>query len=186
MTPGTSDRKLDHIRIVSKEDVQAKQKTTWLEYVDIVHQSIPELNKGDIDLSAKFLGHKLNYPILISGMTGGHPEAQKINETLAAAAEKTGVAMGVGSQRAMLESPELAETYQVRKQAPSIFLVGNLGIPQLEKYGKSGIEKAAKSIGANAFAVHLNNLQETVQREGDVNAKNYFSSLKKICSSVKM
>ena len=186
MTPGTSDRKLEHIRIVSQENVQAKGKTTLLEYVDLVHNSIPELNKGEIDLSANFLGHKLKYPILISGMTGGHPEAQKINEILAAAAEKAGVAMGVGSQRAMLEKPELTETYQVRKQAPSIFLVGNLGIPQLEKYGKSGIEKAAKSIGANAFAVHLNNLQETVQREGDVNAKNYFSSLKKICSSVKM
>ena len=160
MTPGTSDRKLDHIRIVSQENVQAKEKTTWLEYVDLVHNSMPELNKDDIDLSVKFLGHKLNYPILISGMTGGHPAAQKINETLAAAAEKAGVAMGVGSQRAMLEHSELTETYQVRKQAPHIFLIGNLGIPQLENYGKAGVEKAAKSIGANAFAVHLNNLQD--------------------------
>src|SRR3989338_4052778 len=186
MTPGTSDRKLDHIRIVSKEDVQAKQKTTWVEYVELVHQSIPELNKKDISLETKFLGHKLNYPILISGMTGGHPEAQKINETLAAAAEKAGVAMGVGSQRAMLENPSLTETYQVRKQAPHILLLGNLGIQQLEKYGPQGVEKAAKSIGANAFAIHLNNLQEVVQREGDVDAAGYEKALAKICKSVKL
>src|SRR3989344_8479677 len=186
MTPGTSDRKLEHIKSVSQQDVQAKQKTTWLEYVDLVHNSLPELNKGGIDLSAKFLGHKLNYPILISGMTGGHAEAKKINETLAAAAEKAGVAMGVGSQRAMLENPELTETYQVRRQAPSIFLIGNLGIPQLEKYGASGVEKAAKEIRANAFAIHLNNLQEVVQREGDVNAADYAKELTKICKKVKI
>ncbi len=186
MNPGTSDRKLDHIRIVSQQNVQAKEKTTWLEYVDLIHNSLPQISKNNIDLSVKFFGHKLNYPILISGMTGGHAAAQKINETLAAAAEKTGVAMGVGSQRAMLEHPELTETYQVRKQAPHIFLIGNLGIPQLENYGASGVQKAAKSIGANAFAVHLNNLQEVVQREGDVNAKNYFSALQKICKSAKM
>ncbi|HIJ98528.1 TPA: type 2 isopentenyl-diphosphate Delta-isomerase [archaeon] len=186
MTPGTSDRKLEHIRIVSKKNVQAKQKTNWLEYVDLVHNSIPELNKNDIDLSINFLGHKLDYPILISGMTGGHAVAQKINETLAKAAEKTNVAMGVGSQRAMLENPELAYTYQVRKFARSIFLIGNLGIPQLEKYGTNGVKKAANAIGADAFAVHLNNLQEVVQREGDVNAKNYFKYLKKICSAVKI
>lgn len=186
MTPGTSDRKLEHIQIVSKEDVQAKQKTTWLEYVELVHQSLPELNKDDIDLSVKFLGHKLNYPILISGMTGGHPEAQKINETLAAAAEETGVAMGVGSQRAMLENPELAKTYQVRKWAPSILLIGNLGIPQLEKYGVEGVERAARAIGADAFAVHLNNLQEAVQREGDVTAAGYEKELAKICKKVKL
>ncbi len=186
MTPGTSDRKLEHIKIVSRKNVQAKQKTNWLEYVDLVHNSVPELNKKDINLSVKFLGHKLDYPILISGMTGGHSVAQKINETLARAAEKANVAMGVGSQRAMLENPKLAYTYQVREYAPSIFLIGNLGIPQLEKYKTKGVLKAAKSIGANAFAVHLNNLQEVVQREGDVNAKNYFKHLKKICSSVKI
>ena len=186
MTPGTSDRKLDHIKIVSNENVQARQKTTFLENVELVHQSLPELNKLDIDLSVSFLGHKLSYPILISGMTGGHAEAQKINETLARAAEKAGVAMGVGSQRAMLENPSLAYTYQVREFAPSIFLIGNLGVPQLQKYGVSGVEKAAKLIGANAFAVHLNNLQEVVQKEGDVSANGYAKELSKICKQTKL
>ncbi len=186
MIPETKDRKLDHLRIVSSENVQSREKTTLLECVELVHQSLPQLDKKKIDLSVRFFGHKLKYPILISGMTGGHPEAKRINENLAIAAEKTGVAMGVGSQRAMMENPRLLDSYQVRKYAPSILLIGNFGIPQLEKYGAGGVEKAAKSIGANAFAIHLNNLQETVQEEGDVNSSGYARELSKACKKTKM
>lgn len=186
MSPNTPNRKLEHLKIASTQNVQAKQKTNWLEYAELVHQPLPEINKSDIGLSVKFLGKKLDYPILISGMTGGHAAAQKTNEILAKAAERTNIAMGVGSQRAMLEDPKLAYTYQVREFAPSILLIGNLGVPQVEKYSSAGIEKAAKAIAADAFAIHLNNLQETVQHEGDTNAKSSTSAIAKICKASKI
>ena len=50
-------------------------------------------------------------PILISSMTGGTKQAQMINHILAEAAEEFGLAMGVGSQRAAIINPDLAEKF---------------------------------------------------------------------------
>lgn len=180
MNKETSKRKLSHLKIVSDKEVQARRKTTLFELVELVHQPLPEVDTDKIDTSVKLFGKKLSYPIVISGMIGGHKEALKINKNLAKAAEETGVAMGVGSQRAMLENPELKETYQVRKFAPSILLFGNLGAPQLSEYGVKGVKEACKSIEADAFSIHLNNLQEIVQEEGDTDAEGYLKEIKKI------
>jgi isopentenyl-diphosphate delta-isomerase len=106
-------------------------------------------------------------PLIISGMTGGYPGAEKINLKLAVAAEKEGVALGLGSQRAMLEKPNLASTYQVRKVAPSIPLIGNLGGCQLAQYNVKKVREMLDGIGADALAIHLNPLQEVCQPEGD-------------------
>ena len=55
--------------------------------------------------SVEFLGRRLAAPLLISCMTGGTETAGRINRNLAAGAERTGVAVGVGSQRKALEDP---------------------------------------------------------------------------------
>ena len=69
-------------------------------------------------------------------MTGGHRTAHDVNAVLARAAERHGLAMGVGSQRAALRRAELAYTYTVvRAQAPSAFLIANIGAPQLIAQG---------------------------------------------------
>lgn len=185
MSRKTSKRKLKHLEIMSEEEVQAKAKTTLFENVEFVHQPIHEINAEDIDLSTELFGKKLNYPILISGMTGGHKSATKINKNLAKAAQKTGVAMGLGSQRAMLENKKLAETYQVRDVAPDILLIGNLGVPQLKEFGVKGVKKAFESIEADVFAVHLNNLQEIIQVEGDTNATSYLEEIEKVVKGTK-
>ena len=51
---------------------------------------------------------KIAIPLLISSMTGGTEKAGEINRILARAAQETGVALGVGSQRVGLEHPEFA------------------------------------------------------------------------------
>ena len=132
----TSTRKTDHIRINLEEDVQFPHLTTGLERYRFEHQAIPEINLEDIDTSLNLFGRSLRAPILISAMTGGTPEAHQINLILAQAAQKHGIAMGLGSQRAAIENPKLAATFQVRSVAPDILLLANLGAVQLNySYG---------------------------------------------------
>jgi isopentenyl-diphosphate delta-isomerase len=124
------------------------------------------------------LGKTLRAPLLIAGMTGGHSTARDVNAVLARAAERHALGMGVGSQRAALRRSELAYTYTVvREQAPTAFLIGNIGAPQLIAQGEAPplemdeVRAAVEMIGADALAVHLNFLQESVQPEGERNAR---------------
>ncbi|MDP7260409.1 MAG: type 2 isopentenyl-diphosphate Delta-isomerase [archaeon] len=174
----TTGRKLDHIKIVSNEKVEAKEKTTLLEEVELIHNSLPGLDRDSIDVNIELFGKKLKIPFLISGMTGGHPDAEKFNLALAEAAEQSGSAFGLGSQRAMLEDKSLSSTYKVRSVAPTALIFGNIGIPQISEYSPSDISSMLDDVGADALAVHLNPLQESVQPEGDVDMVGLAASLK--------
>jgi isopentenyl-diphosphate Delta-isomerase len=164
-----SKRKSDHIQINLERDVQSAL-TTGLEDYRLIHQALPELNLNDVDLSQTLFGKRLAVPVLVSSMTGGTGQAASINRNLAAAAQKVGLAMGVGSQRAAIGDPGLAKTFQIRKFAPDILLFANLGAVQLNYgFGIEECRKAVEMIGADGLILHLNPLQEALQPEGDVN-----------------
>src|SRR5215203_4699641 len=99
-------RKDDHIRINLEEDVQFPSLTTGLEEYRFVHEALPELNLDEVDTNVTLFNKRVAAPILVSSMTGGTPQAQKINRNLAEAAQARGLAMGLGSQRAGLERGE--------------------------------------------------------------------------------
>lgn len=181
----TPSRKAEHIRICLDGEVTNGVKPGF-EHVMLVHQALPELNYREVDTSCTFLGKKLKAPILITGMTGGCNKSKRINKNLAEAAEKVGVAFGLGSQRAMIENSGLADTYYVRDVAPTTLLVGNIGLVQFTLgYGEKEIE-AARSIGLDALALHLNPLQEMCQPEGDKQWKGCRTALKDVCKWSKM
>jgi isopentenyl-diphosphate Delta-isomerase len=162
-----SSRKSDHIRINLEEDVRSGI-TNGLERYRFVHQALPELDLQSVDVNLEIFNRKLKAPLLISSMTGGTAEAAAINRTLAMAAQETGIAMGLGSQRAAIENPELAETFQVRSHAPDVLLLANLGAVQLNYgYGVEHCRRAVEMIEADGLILHLNALQEAVQPEGD-------------------
>ncbi len=164
-----SDRKLEHLWLCKHCDVEHKHKKTGFEEIELIHKALPQINKEEIDINIEFLGKTLEAPIIITGMTGGHPASLSINRELARAAEQLNIGLGMGSQRAGIENPKLRSTYTVmRDEAPSIFLIGNIGAPQIEY-----AEEAAAMMNLDALAVHLNPLQEAIQPEGDVNASNY-------------
>ncbi|MBR8828631.1 MAG: type 2 isopentenyl-diphosphate Delta-isomerase [Gomphosphaeria aponina SAG 52.96 = DSM 107014] len=168
MPENTETRKADHINIVLSEDVQGKGITTGFERFFFEHQALPEIDLDKIDLSLTLWGKKLQAPLLMSSMTGGTESAGVINLHLAEAAQALGVGMGVGSQRAALEQSNLANTYQVRKVAPDILLLANLGAVQLNYgYGVNEARRAVEMIAADALILHLNPLQEAVQPGGD-------------------
>ncbi|QDG54655.1 type 2 isopentenyl-diphosphate Delta-isomerase [Persicimonas caeni] len=162
-----SQRKLDHIDLCAEDEVEYRGKTTLLEEVELLHDSLPELSIDAIDLSVSVMGKTLAAPLLITGMTGGAERAREINETLARVAQELGIAFGVGSQRAMMKHAELADTYQVREVAPDILLFGNVGAVQAAESSTAEIEDLVGGIGADALCVHLNPGQEMIQPEGD-------------------
>jgi len=164
----TAKRKLSHIQTTLHQDVQSHVPTGF-DDVRLVHRALPEIDRDEIDLSTEIFGHRMNAPLIIESMTGGTPMAAKINRTLAKVAQKLGIGMGVGSQRAAIEDRKLAYTYRVvRDTAPSIPLFANLGCPQLSR--EDAVEYAKKAvdmIDANGLFIHLNALQESVQYEGE-------------------
>ena len=181
VTP-TSSRKTDHIRINLEEDVRSGL-TTGLELYRFSHQALPEINLEDVDMRVQFFGKILKAPILISSMTGGTPEAGAINQVLAEAAQEMGIAMGLGSQRAAIENPEIAATFQVRNVAPDILLFANLGAIQLNYgYGIEDCQQAVDMIEADALILHLNALQEAVQPEGDTRFAGLLGKIEMVCN----
>jgi isopentenyl-diphosphate delta-isomerase len=180
----TSSRKADHIRINLEEDVSSGI-TSGLERYHFIHQALPELNLEDVDLRLEVFARKLNAPILISSMTGGTDEAGEINRRLAEAAQETGIAMGLGSQRAAIEDPTLSSSFQVRQYAPDVLLLANLGAVQLNYgYGVEHCQRAVEMIEADALILHLNALQEAVQPEGDTRFAGLLSKIESVCQAI--
>lgn len=181
-----SDRKSDHLELTASEDVEARGKSTLLEDVELFHESLPELAKHEIDLSTTWFGRRLDAPLLITGMTGGADRASEINQILASTAQELGLAFGVGSQRAMLENPELADTYQVRDVAPDIPLLGNIGAVQAVEYSADAIGGVAADIDADALCIHMNPGQEMIQPEGDRDFRGCLEAISNLVETLDM
>lgn len=177
----TSSRKSEHIRINLEENVSSTL-TTGLEKLKYIHEALPEFDLKDVDIKLNLLGKQLNSPLLISSMTGGTKEAEKLNLKLAEAAEEMKIAMGVGSQRAAIENSVLESTFQVRNKAPNILLFANIGAVQLNYgYGVEECQKAVDMIEADALILHFNSLQEAVQPEGDTNFSKLLPKIEDVC-----
>lgn len=179
----TESRKKDHVELVVKKGAQYV-KDTGFERIDFLHNALPEISLSSVDLSTNFLGKKLRHPILITGMTGGYADAQRINRALATGAQKHGLAFGLGSQRAMIEKPELAKTYQVRDIAPDVPILANIGAFQLKKSTNQQIESLVSAVDADALAIHLNPLQEAIQPEGDTDFTGVLDAIARTCANL--
>ena len=184
-SPSIESRKADHIQINLDKDVQFPRLTTGLEHYRFLHQALPELNLEDIDTQVRLFGKSPSAPILISSMTGGTDIAYRINQNLAAIAQTHNIAMGVGSQRAVIESPDLAYTVQVRNVAPDILLLANLGAVQLNYgYDVEHCQRAVDMIEADALILHFNVLQEAVQPEGDTRFAGLLKKVEAVCRAL--
>lgn len=181
-------RKLDGLKIPLERNVQARTTSTLLECVHLIHNALPEIDFNSIDTSTTFLNHRFGAPILIDAMTGGTPEAAKVNANLAAAAEKLGLGMVLGSQRAALLDEELAETYRVaRKEGPNIFLAANIGGAQLAKgLNIEDVKKLIDIVKADALVVHLNPLQELIQPEGEPTYKGVLARIRELTKQLNL
>ena len=159
-------RKLEHLDLCATGDVEARGGTL-LDDVHLIHEALPELSVAEIDPSVELFGRRLAAPIYVSGMTGGTERAGTINRALAVAAQKSGIGLGVGSQRILWSDRQGLESFRVRDVAPGILLFGNVGVVQARDAGVHAVADLAGAIGADAMCIHLNAAQELVQDEGD-------------------
>ncbi len=185
MSGSHANRKADHIRINLDQNVNFPRLTTGLERWRFVHQGLPEVNLPDIDTATTLFGKRLRAPLLISSMTGGTVEAHRINLHLAEAAQAAGIVMGLGSQRAGIEDPAQAYTFQVRNVAPTLLLFANLGAVQLNKgYTVDHCRRAVDMVEADALILHLNPLQEAVQADGDWQWRGLAAKIEQVCRAL--
>jgi isopentenyl-diphosphate delta-isomerase len=180
----TEARKSRHLDICLEDDV-ASHLDAGFAHVRLRHEALPECALEDIDTATTLFGKRLAAPILISSMTGGTERARAINYNLAIAAERAGVALGLGSQRAALEDPSLLPTYRVRDVAPGVVLFANIGAVQFN-YGVTVDDacRVVESIGANGLYLHLNPLQEALQPSGDTNFRNLLPRIGQLCRTL--
>jgi isopentenyl-diphosphate Delta-isomerase len=180
-------RKEEHLRIPLERDVQSIP-SPW-DAIRLRHDAVPELDRDEVRLATTFLGRRLAAPLQVTGMTGGARKAKEFNARLAAAAAEHGIAMGVGSQRAALANPDLADTYTVILDHDVPLRIANLGLPQLILWGDDAVDRAREAVAmvkAHALAIHLNYLQEAVQPEGDTQAKGGLAAVARVAKALKV
>ncbi|UOQ84203.1 type 2 isopentenyl-diphosphate Delta-isomerase [Gracilibacillus salinarum] len=170
MTDGIHKRKSEHIELSLKNDSLGEGITNGFDRFRFQHNALPEINFDEIDIRANYFGQAMATPFLISSMTGGAELAEEINQNLAIAAEQQGWVFALGSTRVMLESEKFRKSFQIRKYAPTVPIIANIGAVQLN-YGVTihQIKQIIEWTDANALVLHLNSIQEVIQTGGDTN-----------------
>jgi isopentenyl-diphosphate delta-isomerase len=158
--PGV-DRKGDHLTIAAGDGV-LHGGASGLDAVRLRHRALPGRDLDAVTLDTALLGRALAAPLLVSAMTGGTAEAVAINDRLAAAATRHGVAMSLGSGRVLLENVGVLRSFRPAGRPP--LLLANLGVVGLDP---DMAARVVELLGADALGIHLNPLQEAVQPEGD-------------------
>jgi isopentenyl-diphosphate delta-isomerase len=179
-------RKADHIRINLEEDVRSGL-TTGLDRYHFIHEALPEIDLDQVDTGLEIFGRRMSAPILISSMTGGTERAAAINRAIAEAAQSARIALGVGSQRAALERPELRNTFRLREYAPDALIFANLGAVQLNYgYTIDHCRQAVDLLQADGLFLHLNSMQEAIQPEGDTRFNGLIKQIERVCRQIEV
>lgn len=177
-------RKRDHIALSLSEANQALGASGF-NYIHLEHEPFPEINFSDISIKQNSLGLDLSTPFLVSSMTAGHVDSVNLNQLLAKSCEAKGWLMGVGSQRKELfDDNAKKEWKEVRKIAPHVKLLGNIGLSQLIETPVEKIQELVDVLNATAFFVHTNPLQEVIQPEGTPQFKGGLVAIAKLAKKL--
>ncbi|WP_197374513.1 type 2 isopentenyl-diphosphate Delta-isomerase [Mycolicibacterium baixiangningiae] len=178
-------RKRRHIDVCLDGPVEYQTVTTGLERYRLPYNALTQTSLSRLELGTEFLGKRLSAPVLIGAMTGGAELSGTINRNLAAAAQRLGVGMMLGSQRIMFDNDAVAASFAVRDIAPDVLLIGNVGLAQLSEPVMPVLERALDDVGADALAVHTNPLQEAMQRDGDTDFTGSIERLRTLAATLR-
>ncbi|MFS0576166.1 type 2 isopentenyl-diphosphate Delta-isomerase [Sporosarcina sp. 179-K 3D1 HS] len=183
MTDSIQQRKSEHITISLNENVMGENISTGFESLAFIHNALPEIDFADISIETSFLGHACRTPFLISSMTGGTAFAETINRNLAEAAEERGWVMALGSTRALLDKDAHHASFEVRKYAPNVPIITNLGAVQLNyEFGNDECRKIIEMTDADMLVLHLNSIQEVIQPNGNTNFAGLLGKIEQLCA----
>ncbi|MEQ8825438.1 MAG: type 2 isopentenyl-diphosphate Delta-isomerase [Filomicrobium sp.] len=176
-------RKDEHLDIVLRDEPFHARRLSGFEDIRFAHCALPELALNDVDLGVRFLGKRMQAPILISSMTGGPARSAELNRHIAEACDELGLGFGVGSQRIALEGrSQVGFGKDLRKLAPNAPIFANFGAAQLNEWnGPDMARQAVDMIEADGLIIHLNPLQEAVQPDGDTNWSNILARIEEVC-----
>ena len=99
-------------------------------------------------------------------MTGGSEGGFRANRSLAAAAQKLGIPVGLGSIRVLLKNPRLFDHFHVKPIAPDVPVLANIGAVQLRDANHEELFDLLSRLEVQALVVHLNPGQELFQPAG--------------------
>ena len=184
-----TSRKQSHVELVVSEQVSYRTVSSGLEGLRFVHNALPEIALSDVDVSTDFLGKHLDVPILVSSMTGGYQDAERINGALARLSAKYGAAIAVGSMRQAIGNKNFHGSFKiVRKENPAGLIFANLGAVEVSRLSQEGkiseIKKLVRLIEADALIIHLNPLQELLQPEGTADFRGVLAGIEQCAKSL--
>ncbi|OPY33242.1 MAG: Isopentenyl-diphosphate delta-isomerase [Methanomassiliicoccales archaeon PtaU1.Bin124] len=180
-------RKADHIQVTMDQNV-CPEHNHWND-VKLIHDSLPELDLEEVDTKTVLFGKRLDMPLVVTAITGGFKQAEKINRNLAEACAEMRIGLGIGSQRAGIEHGDDG-SYSVLKDYDVPLRIGNVGAPQLisqqrkRPFTMDQVRKARDMVDADVMAVHLNYLQEVAQPEGDTKAKGCMAKIRDLAKEM--
>ena len=174
-------RKADHLQICIDDNYSVEGTSAGWEQVRFLHRALPEIATTEIDLATNFLGSRLSLPLMISPMTGGSQDGYRLNRDLARAAQETGVAVGMGSMRILLNKPELFSHFALRKIAPDVPIIANIGAVQVRDIDSQSLFEMVRRLETAALSIHLNVGQELFQPDGDRDFRRLKESIARLC-----
>lgn len=174
-----SQRKNDHIQMAASSVPAVALADKRFYYEPLIGASPDEMPP------VNFMGKVVRHPLWISSMTGGSPEANRINHMLAEAAAEFGLGMGLGSCRTLLNDDTFFDDFNLRPILGSqLPFFANLGIAQVEQLLQhNAFDKIARLIDklqADGLIVHVNPVQEFLQPEGDFLQKPAFETIQQL------
>lgn len=161
-------RKLDHINLTLEAQKNLLDLDTRFNYEPLLSAH----PKATDNLKTTIFGKHLSAPLWVSSMTGGSSKSTLINHNLARVCREFGLGMGLGSCRSLLNDNCDNSDFNLRPIiGDDLPLFANLGIAQIEQsireksYDK--IFNMVENLAVDGLVIHINPLQEYLQKEGD-------------------
>lgn len=172
------ERKARHLELCVSNEYSVESGSPLFDQLSFVHHALPEVSADELDTSVSFLDHTITLPFLISSMTGGSAEGYRANKDLARAAQECGIPVGMGSIRILFRKPDVFDHFYLKRIAPDVPVVANLGGVQLREMDHTEITELLRRLEVQALAVHLNAGQELFQTGGDRDFRGIFDAIR--------
>ena len=176
--PSIAKRKKNHLAICLDRTANIETSSPKLDGIRLPHKAMPQIQLDGLSLATDFIGYTIRLPIMISCMTGGTHNGFSLNRLLARAAGESGIPVGTGSMRIMLEHPETFDHFCMKAETANVPLLANIGAAQLIEYTPEVIIEAVKRTESDGLFIHLNAAQELFQEGGNVNVTGWFDSIR--------